>query len=233
MIHPFNRLNRLNCIVLTLGLAVLPMIALPVQAAPKKQPTTWTGVLSKLFQKKPAPGASRPIESLCPIAPGDSAEVWNLQPTLVWTGKTGAIAIQEKQTEKVIWKADIRKKALDKTTSGQWAKNLNYVQYLGEPLNPGQEYEWVLFDLDGKTQLVRYPFRIMAGESRMEVAQGLSALKNVVGGRETWTMRRTQFFAEKQLQADAFQEIFSLRYPSAELQKLLETMPNPCAEGES
>ncbi|WP_431628727.1 hypothetical protein [Alkalinema pantanalense] len=211
---------------------LLPLAVLPAQATQKKQPTTWTGVLSKLFQKKPAAGASRPIDSLCPIAPGDSAEVWNLQPTLVWKGKTGAIAIQDKQTEKVLWKADIRKKAVDKNASGQWAKNLNYVQYLGEPLHPGQEYEWVLFDLDGKTQLVRYPFRIMAGESRTEVAQGLSALKNVVGGRETWTMRRTQFFAEKQLQADAFQEIFSLRYPSAELQQLLETMPNPCAEGE-
>lgn len=209
--------------VLTPGLVLLSALLLPIGASPvqadqPRQPTSWVGIISRIFQKAKQPGTSRPDQSICVIAPTSSGEVWDLQPTVAWIGRVGAIGLRDVDTQTILWK----------TSPQQNPHGLNHVRSL-PVLQPEHSYEWVIYDpLHSDSPIYTQPFQVLDPDSRTQITADLAPLEPIVGNPESLRMQRAQYFIDRDLTADALQEVFTLQRPSAELRQLLTNLSDPC-----
>ncbi len=169
----------------------------------------------------PSSGGSRgPL--LCAIAPQPittNTEVWSDRPLLVWRGKLSRIEIRPTGSNKVLWRQT--------GIQGQ-----NSALYAGEALQPGQTYDWLLFDQFAEANsspIQRVTFRVMDTKERDRIKMQLQKLEEELKAKgasaEETAIRRAQFFAQKNLWSDVLQEAYSVQNPSAALAGIIQDLP--------
>ena len=166
------------------------------------------------------PGSPRPMGNICAIAPkaiGDTKEVWNERPLFIWAGPFKRIELRRVGDEQVFWS-----KALDRQ---------NKILYDGEPLQPGQTYEWSLYFSDD-TEFPPFrteTFQVMDSQKRDRIQQDLQRLDETLKARKASTeeiaRQHALYFVRQQLWLDALQEAYSVENPSEPLKQLIESMP--------
>ena len=163
----------------------------------------------------------------CAIAPQPittSTVVWSDRPMFVWRGVTGRIEVRPTGSQKVLW---------NKTRiEGQSEQGQSSALYAGEALQPGQSYEWLLFDpfaLEETPPIQVVTFRVMDAKQRDRIKtqlQNLEAeLKAKKASAEEIAVHRAQYFAQKNLWLDVLQEAYSVKNPSPALVGIIQDLP--------
>lgn len=161
---------------------------------------------------------------LCPIAPLDQTtgvEVWSNRPMFIWQGQLARIELYARNSETLIWSQDL-------------SQDDHHIQYTGEALKPGQNYDLMLFETVSEPLILptfRVTFKVMDGEKRDEIEQGLKQLDEQLqqqrASEEEIAHARFKYWAERQLWSDALTEPFTVENPSPDLQEFLkETIPD-------
>jgi hypothetical protein len=225
------KLTRVQCLLLMAALITTSLGAAPIQAAIRQHPQqllteiksnylaiSWSEIWEKLRRTKRS-GGGRPISGLCAIAPvklverdakqGENREtqkVWSDRPLFLWNSKGGAVQQIElflKESDTAFWSREIPEGATS-------------IIYDGEPLKPGQTYEWQLTAPFPQAQPL---FRVMDSQEREEIKVGLKQLEEQFKGAsvEKMALEKANYFAEQELWSDALRELYSVPNPSAEL----------------
>lgn len=182
--------------------------------------------------KPPVPGGagggtSRGGEKPCAIAPQaitTSTAVWSDRPLFVWRGVISRIEVRPTSSKKVLW---------SKTgIEGQTKEGQSSALYAGEALQPGQSYEWLLFEpfaLEDTPPSQVVTFRVMDAKERDRIKtqlQNLEAeLKAKKASAEETAVHRAQYFAQKNLWSDVLKEAYSVKNPSPALARIIQDLP--------
>jgi hypothetical protein len=184
---------------------------------------TWQNILKNWVKEPPHgsgdPGGNsggRPGEALCLITPFASQPIWHTQPVFVWQGTTNTIGLRSQKTPSVFWQTS---DSIHKATVKQ-------VQYTKVPLQPGQTYEWLFFGLSTTSPMTWQPFQVMAAPEREKIAADLKTLEAKLkmegANAETIALQRTNYFADRKQWVDVLQEVYSVKNPSKDLQKVAQ-----------
>ena len=136
-------------------------------------------------------------------------EVFQEQPMFIWQGDRAEIFIKvPSENQQEIWAQNVKRK--------------NQVIYQGQSLERGKIYE--VFFHKGRTTSLPFPFKIIDGDRRATIESELKALSEKYPGisAEEIALLRANYFMEQGLFGDAYQELFSVAKPSAELKENLE-----------
>ena len=153
---------------------------------------------------------------ICEIAPGLLGEInviYSDRPLFLWQGRVSSLEVHlysafslEKEQE-ILW---------SQTVSNE-SQNLLYT---GEPLQPGQIYDWEIV-VNPQSNRRRISFQVMGGEKRQLISRELEQLETelTISGAtvEEITLERAYYFAQRDLWSDALQELFSLENSSTAL----------------
>lgn len=220
-----SSLLPLTVLAIPQGLVVPRAIAQGGVSPIAQTPLSWQGVVNSILSnKEPEPreprapgsgrsGGSRPA-NLCWITPTDT--VWNSRPQLVWLGNFRAVGVRLEGTETLLWRS-----------VAPAGNRLHRLEYGGTPLEPGKTYEWVFFFNGNSTSpMQRVPFQIVDANQQTAINTDLAKLdaesQTQKYSVETMALHRANFFAQRQLKADALQEVFSVKNPSAQLQQVAQ-----------
>ncbi|HEY9692398.1 MAG TPA: DUF928 domain-containing protein [Oculatellaceae cyanobacterium] len=182
---------------------------------------SWSSI-ANIFSRKKSKKGSR--GEICPIAPkqlidqsssDDSEEeiqqVWSDRPLFFWQIKKGIaqkIELFIPGDKQAIWQREIK---LGETN----------IIYDGEPLQPGQLYQWRLTAKAPFTKERSVNFQVMEQQQRdritAELAQLEAQLKQKAASVEVIALEKANYFVEKELWSDALRELYSVPTPSAEL----------------
>lgn len=221
--HKFKWMISLILMTLT----VVPLSQFSMAIAAPKQPTSqpsWKNFFNRLFgagEPKDrgwgGPGGGRPIDGVCLISPVQLEQVWNNQPLFIWQGAWSEIGVRPAGSEAVLWRQGV---------AGN-RKDLKTALYPEQPLQPGQRYEWVFyFDQTKQNPVYSVPFQIMDEGDRAPITADLQALntrlKTQRASQEAIALHHANYFAQRQLWADALQAAYSVNNPSAELKQVSE-----------
>lgn len=156
----------------------------------------------------------------CTIAPLDlktNTEVWSDRPLFVWQGPLGQIEVREQGSNNVLWRQPLE-------------PGIARIQYAGEPLQSGQVYDWVLFDLENNVTSV-IAFKVMDAQAREQVNIQLQNLERELKSKrataEESAILRAQLFAGQRLWSDAWREAFSVGDPMKVIGTIPQTPPTP------
>lgn len=188
----------------------------PVESTPPSE-VTWTVV----FRRAPPP-ASRPpggsrgeADQVYPIAPGQigRTELWSDRPLFVWQGAIRQLEVTD-AAGALFWSQAVA--AEDRS-----------IRYSGAPLQPGQTYEWIIYNL-AKAAIARVSFQVMTATERDQIAADLETLTAQYSQAmpEQMALQRANYFADRQLWADVLREAFSVTDPSEELVSVLRQFGN-------
>lgn len=205
------------------GFIVFAVPTLVLRRAIAQPQPTWRSVFGDWFRQEPKdPGSGRnsggrPGDALCLITPVDKAQVWTTQPLFVWQGGDRETGIRLKGNLSIPWEDA-------GSVKNQANKRLNYVS---QTLTPGKEYEWGLFiDSNRRTPIEFITFQVIGGAQRDAIAKELQALESRLkaqnANEEAIALERTNYFIKQGLRADALQEIYSVKHPSAELKQVMQ-----------
>lgn len=238
-----GQFSRVQYTVLATALITTSLSASPIQAAIRQQShpllteikhsylaLSWGDIWDKLRRKK-KPAGSR--GGLCQIAPAklvdsdakqentqEIQEVWSDRPLFLWTGGT-------------VEKIELFLPGKQKPWTGKIRQGETKVNYDGEPLQPGQSYEWQIL---APHPIKQEPFQVMEPEKRDRITKELTALekrlKRERASAETIALEKANYFAERELWSDALRELYSVPKPSAELRNAIALLQahNFCAE---
>jgi hypothetical protein len=210
--------------VLTTAIATAIFSGLLTQStqAQTNRSWSWKDILQVFSQENEPPvspnaGGSRG-DYFCAIPPrltGTNREVWSDRPLFVWQGVATQIELRLSGSEKAVWS--------QKVTS-----DARHVMYGGKVLQPGQTYDWVIFDKNNYAVAV-IPFQVMDAEKRDRIKTRLQILAGELKAKgassEEIVRRRAQYFAQQHLWSDVLQEIYSVRNPSTELREMIQSVP--------
>lgn len=216
----FNRVLS-TCLLTTTSILMLPhcLSSMAIAQTNSQQQVSWW----QIFQKEPPvderPGGPRPMGlNFCAIAPRSirtNTEVWSNQPMFVWRGNLKKVEVRTQDREKVLWSQTV-------------AETDNRVTYSGEPLQPGQTYNWIIFNSQN-SPLFFIPFKVMDASERDRIQVGLTnldqALKDKGATPEEIAMQRANYFAQQELWSDVLKEVYSVPNPSPELEAMIEQIP--------
>ena len=182
------------------------------QAASKEVSRTlsFRQIIRRIFrddEERDPPTISR--GGVCLVTPtdiGGSNAIWHDQPVFVWQGAIAQLRVIDATTESVLWEYNPSLRETQAT-------------YLGEPLQASRRYRWQVFTASNSTAPARtFEFAILPAATRWLVANGLNAaehsasdtvgasLKDPVQGAAA----RARYFANRDLEADAIQTLFSV-----------------------
>ena len=179
---------------------------------------------------KPRKAGSRPVNQIClisPDAPSQPRIIWNTKPFFLWKGKISKIAVGIPNSKEYL------KTQIVTGTQSLNYKSVNYksVNYTGQPLQPGQTYQWSVFlsQLESASPTMFVPFKIMEAPQRNRITAELRLLerlqKNKGANAESIAFIKAKYFAQKGLWSDALQEIYSVPNPSPELSQVIKDLP--------
>jgi hypothetical protein len=153
---------------------------------------------------------SRPVAGLCLVSPASGQVLWHRNPVLVWQGYSTVGIRPLGEDDQVLWQGTIREKTSE----------VYQAYYPGEPLEPGQGYEW-LFYISQREPALWFPFEIMAAEQHEQHAAALEGLqRDLVAGGVSETeiaLAKAEYFVGHDLPGDALQVMFAVSEPSEEL----------------
>ncbi|MTJ55495.1 hypothetical protein FJR38_23865 [Anabaena sp. UHCC 0253] len=193
--------------VASTSLAVLPKEF--VLAENTKDSSLLVSIYRNLFKKKEPPikprnGGSRPTEPVCMISPDVPSvyrKVWSDRPLFLWQGYVSTIAVRHQGSNINSWIHP--------------ASHTQNITYTGEPLQPGQVYQWVV----NGGQFI--PFQVMEKQERDRISSELQniekQLQSTGANTEAIALAKANYFAEKNLWSDVLQQVYSVPEPSAEL----------------
>lgn len=193
-------------------------IAAQLSSHPPDTPNlNWTMLLSRI--PPPAPrrfGGSRgEAGEIYAIAPSDVGwvNVWSSRPLFLWHGEIRQIEVMQADTKEMLW-------------SQRLTPDDRHCQYKGKSLEPGQAYEWVIYNL-AKSPIAQIRFRMLSSKERDRITADLTALEArwAEASAETLALQRAHYFAERQLWTEVLREAFSVKNPSAELAQLRQEFP--------
>ncbi|MGB3790657.1 MAG: hypothetical protein WA949_21800 [Phormidesmis sp.] len=142
---------------------------------------------------------------LAPARPGQETVVWHQNPVFVWRGEIARMEVVDSVSQAVVWEYE--------PASGQTS-----AQYEGEPLQAGRSYLWQIYgDIESTSPTVFPPFKIMSSIRRRLIANGLAVAESKVEGPEKSAIARTEYFALRDLPADALQSLFLIESTNEEL----------------
>lgn len=195
---------------------------------------SWGDIWNILRRRKVPGGGREPDVTICAIAPGrlDSTklgmqEIWSNQPLFLWhiQGETVQQIELLNKDEQVFWS--------QKITTGQ-----TKAIYDGKPLQPGQSYIWHLSH-SPSSEINYYQFKVMGVQKRDRITTELRQLEGRLQKQgasvEKIALERANYFAQQDLWSDALREFYAIPNPSAELTKMIQTIPSPnyCQEAKT
>lgn len=161
-------------------------------------------------------GSPRPIDfAHCDITPGHNQRVWNRTPLFTWQGTSSQIGVRQPY-QATLWRESAP--TLGTTDDGELYRAYRPT----EPLSPGP-YEWLFYLGTAQEPVGWTDFKVMDDDAYEEIAAELDTLEASLAAKEaeaeTVTLARVAFFVERDLGADALQELFSVADPSPEIQQ--------------
>ena len=219
-----NKFILHTLVLSTIAFSPVPVLsnqAIPAQKSSIQQIFSWANISRILFSKKPPveprKGGSRPTDPICMVSPDAPAKpriVWSDRPLFLWKGQVQTIAVRPINSDKDLW--------------NQPVTETQNITYTGEPLQPGQTYEWVV----NSSKFVK--FQIMETQQRDRVTAELQTLENQLqaqgAGIEAIALAKAKYFADSNLWSDALQQAYSVSFRSDELQKMIKNIDNLCDE---
>ncbi|WP_413160010.1 hypothetical protein ACL6C3_16440 [Capilliphycus salinus ALCB114379] len=170
---------------------------------------------------------TRGDDDICPIAPNNlgALKVWNIRPTLTWSGEITKLEIRELDSRTDLWN--------QRTSSRNKVESLSsntlelYQVTVETDLQPGQIYEWYFSNNPSGEydQYLPVEFTVMTAQERDSIVQELQQLEqeltaeNITG--DAAKLRRADFFASQNLWLEFWQEVLSMESPSEDLKALL------------
>lgn len=231
------RFQQTICLLLGLAIAfTLWQPVVPILPAQASLSNIWNSIF-----RVPPPRRGIGRGDTCLIAPLPTANVspsmaftLSDRPTFVWRGgnssttsqaSTGKIGVRLQEGGEILWSESL---SFNQTNS------LHTAHY-GGILQPDRVYEVVF--LTPTNQVLTRSIRFQALESveRDRISQALNQLnqrlarENVAG--EAAAIERANFFAERQLWSDFWQEVLSVESPSQQLLDVInQTVTNLCSD---
>lgn len=189
--------------------------AQPAENQPRQRSSivrAWQALLERLKEKE-GPLGSRGEEKMCEVSPGrlgQSDEIWSERPLFLWYGTNPSLEIH------------LYSISPDYERQEVWSETVTAASesflYSGESLQPGQRYDWELV-IPASGQKRSYSFVVMEQPERERIAAELSTiaaeLEAAGATDEEIALERANYFAERGLWSDAFQEISFVENPSA------------------
>ncbi|MBR8835339.1 MAG: hypothetical protein DSM106950_15260 [Stigonema ocellatum SAG 48.90 = DSM 106950] len=202
-------------------LPILPNLAQSAKKTPIQQNFSWTKIFLVLFGKKPPvqprKGGSRPIVDICmvsPDAPPEGRIVWSDRPVFIWKGSVQKIAVRPVGSEEDMW--------------SQSVGGIQRTNYTGKALQPGQRYDWLVFDGESPNKFVS--FQVMDAQQRDRITTQLRTLEKRLKAKgvntEAIATAKANFFADRQLWSDVLQQAYSVEKPSPELDRIRKDIPD-------
>ena len=210
-------------IVTFISLSFIPQtLGVSISVTPQ---LSWRSIIQRILGGEPedtgrgANGGSRG-DDFCLINPGENEKVWHLNPLFIWQGNTNKIGLREKGKNIVLWRDSV----------AQTESNLKSAQYKGLPLQFGKSYEWLFYSNTSKNIVREIPFQIMDATERASITADLSALNKKLKAEgateEEIAVARANYFENRQLWGDVFQELYSVKNPSEKLQNIADKVKN-------
>ncbi|MEB3282788.1 MAG: DUF928 domain-containing protein [Lyngbya sp.] len=228
----FLKLNplKLSMIVGTVVFGILEIFAFThrlnaesVELYLANQTDSWSEVKDKIQSGRRRRGGSR--NEICIIAPSQpmiTELVWTLKPLFVWKGDIGRVELHLQESEidaKPLWSW---------TETGQEnTSNYVVVPYDGEPLKPGQVYEWRVFESANSSRIAMPPvqFQVVDSEQHQQIQSELNQLtSSEASSSESMALEQVNYFIEKQLWTDALQEIYETNNSSPQRLEIAEEL---------
>ncbi|MBE9128375.1 MULTISPECIES: hypothetical protein [unclassified Coleofasciculus] len=225
-------MSKLNWVLSTLLVTGIVVSGLPIQSSLTATAQTnrfraWQKIFQDFFQRQEdnpppgTPGQGIARGDLCMIAPlsaNTNTEVWSDRPLFIWQGNVGKIGVRLSGSEDILWSQAV-------------ASADNPVAYTGEPLQPGQIYQWLIFDQESDSiPKLFVPFKVMDDEERDRIRVRLiileQELKEQGATPEETALARANYFAQKGLWSDVFQEVYSLENPPEAVEEVIQRIPD-------
>lgn len=184
---------------------------------------------SPFERPKPAGGSRSGNAPLCLISPHKLVEketienaaetpieIWSDRPLFIWQNglNNQMVVVYSADGEKEIW-------------SQEAASGKNTVMYDGDPLQPGESYQWNLSQSNGQFGSdpveIKIPFKVMETNKREAIRQDLQQIDSRLAGEsiDVIALEKANYFIDKNLWSDALQIMFSVDNPSEELEKTI------------
>ena len=223
---------------------VITLSAPPLHAALEQHPSSglledittplavsWNGIWARL-QRKEVPGGSRGNRNqptVCAVVPGmlidrdteeaNPLQVWGLKPVFVWQEEWSRIEVFRSQDHEILLSQEL----------APGARHLVYSDVEDAiPLEPGGSYYWKLSRDGSDGQAPTFgetTFRTLDEEDRQELEAALADNLSAVDDLELALSQRVNFFAQRELWADVFRELYTVD----DLPVELETLKNEIA----
>ncbi len=178
------------------------------------QQISWGDILSQLRRSRKNFGGRGGLCLLIPASAREPEVLWHDRPLFVWQGFEHTVGLRQTGSETVFWRRSL----------SQTGTIVNQIQYTGQPLQPGQTYDLLLFSSPTNSQPVRWqPFTVMADPDRAAITADLQTLTTMLKdkklGDEAIAQQRARYFGLHQLMSDVLQEVYGVKHPSAELRQ--------------
>ncbi|MBE9140199.1 hypothetical protein IQ254_23870 [Nodosilinea sp. LEGE 07088] len=150
-------------------------------------------------------GGSRGDAPFCLVNPGQGETLWTEQPLVMAQGRVVRLDLRLADEPNALWSTSV--------IPGD--ENWVQVAYDGDPLVPGEQYEWVFYQWRRDRTLgirQRVPFQVMAaGDERDRIAATIEYLQ---AAPDQSLRLQLDYLLGKQLAADALQLLFTAEEPS-------------------
>ncbi len=159
---------------------------------------------------------------ISPDAPTQRRIVWSDRPIFIWKGSVQKIAVRTAGSNEDLW---------SQTVAGTQSTN-----YTGKALQPGQTYDWLVFEGESPSKLVS--FQVMDAQQRdtpkeslrERITTDLNTLENQLKAKkvnnEAIALAKANYFVQNQLWSDALQQAYSVEKPSTELAQIRQDIPD-------
>jgi len=189
-------------------------------AQTEEQQLPWDKLYEKEPPRKEETGGSRGIVELCTISPeslsGEAIKIWSDRPLFIWQGTLSKIEVRKRRSTQVLWSHKI-------------ATNNNSILYSGPPLQPGESYDWVLFEDGSNIPTFQVSFQMVSAEERDRITADLNSLETQLqqegATAENIAYARANYFASRQMWPDVFQSAYEVKNPSEALTKFIQNIP--------